>query len=51
VEAATFGQLPLTGHKDPFNRMLIWQTISRILILISKDYQFENYQEYGLRTL
>jgi PIN domain nuclease of toxin-antitoxin system len=51
VEAATFSQLPLTGHKDPFDRMLIWQTISRDLILISKDYQFENYQEYGLKIL
>jgi len=51
VEAATFYQLPLSRHKDPFDRMLIWQAISRELVLISKDVQFENYQEYGLETL
>jgi len=51
LEAATFCQLPLTLHKDPFDRMLIWQAISRNLVLISKDRQFDKYQEYGLKTL
>jgi PIN domain nuclease of toxin-antitoxin system len=51
IEAATFCQLPLTRHQDPFDRMLIWQAISRGLVLISKDCQFDKYQEYGLKTL
>ncbi len=51
MEAATFCQLPLTRHKDPFDRMLIWQAISRGLVLISKDCQFDKYQESGLKTL
>lgn len=51
IEAATFHQLPLIQHKDPFDRMIIWQAISKELILISKDGQFESYQQYGLQTL
>jgi len=51
VEAATFCQLPPTQHKDPFDRMLIWQAISQDYILISRDSQFTIYSEYGLKTL
>jgi PIN domain nuclease of toxin-antitoxin system len=51
MEAATFYQLPPTQHKDPFDRMLIWQAISQDCILISKDSQFAIYSEYGLKTL
>ena len=51
-EAASFFQLPLpTKHKDPFDRMLIWQAISKKLTLISKDTQFQNYEKYGLKTI
>ena len=50
-EAALFYQLPRITHKDPFDRMLIWQAISRNLILISKDTQFENYNQYGLNII
>jgi len=50
-EAALFYQLPKLLHKDPFDRMLIWQAISHHLIFISKDNQFENYQEYGLKIV
>ncbi len=51
IEAASFHQLPLIQHKDPFDRMLIWQAISRGLALISKDSQFEDYQKCGLQIL
>ena len=50
-EAALFYQLPRISHKDPFDRMLIWQAISHNLILISKDTQFENYSQYGLQII
>jgi PIN domain nuclease of toxin-antitoxin system len=50
-EAALFYQLPKLEHKDPFDRMLIWQAISNDLILISKDSQFDNYSQYGLNAI
>jgi len=50
-ESATFYRLPKQEHKDPFDRMLIWQAISNNLILISKDSKFESYREYGLKTV
>ncbi|MDR1232614.1 MAG: hypothetical protein LBK61_14580, partial [Spirochaetaceae bacterium] len=37
-ETITFHKLPLKGnHKDPFDRMLIWQAITNDMILLSKD--------------
>ncbi|MFZ2168983.1 MAG: type II toxin-antitoxin system VapC family toxin [Methylococcaceae bacterium] len=50
-EAALFYQLPKLAHKDPFDRMLIWQAISRDLVLISKDSQFNHYRQYGLQCI
>jgi len=49
-EAATFYQLPLI-HRDPFDRMLIWQAISTKLILVAKDSEFTAYAKYGLQTV
>ena len=44
--------LPLmSNHKDPFDRMLIWQCISNKMILISRDKKFEAYKEFGLQLL
>ncbi len=48
-EVASFYRLPKMAHKDPFDRMLIWQAISRNLVLLSKDERFEQYNEYGLK--
>jgi PIN domain nuclease of toxin-antitoxin system len=48
-EAAWFYQLPKLAHKDPFDRMLIWQAISHNLVLISKDSQFSHYDKHGLQ--
>lgn len=47
-EAASFHRLPRIGHKDPFDRLVIWQTIQRDIFLISADRQFNAYQEHGL---
>ncbi len=48
-EAASFHRLPRIGHKDPFDRLIIWQAIQRDFFLISADRQFSAYQEHGLK--
>jgi PIN domain nuclease of toxin-antitoxin system len=50
-DAATFHQLPRFQHKDPFDRMLVWQSICQNLTLLSKDPDLRQYQPYGLRVL
>ena len=48
--AMTFHELPLKRtHKDPFDRMLIWQAITKNMTLISKDELFDQYRKDGLR--
>ena len=50
IDAVTFFKLPIqTGHKDPFDRLLIWQAIENNLIFITKDKKIEQYRENGLR--
>ncbi len=47
---ASFYKLPLIpGHKDPFDRMLIWQAIQSNAILLSADAEFPKYQPVGLK--
>ena len=48
---STFYKLPLTTHRDPFDRMLIWQAIQMNLTLVSKDSRLQQYEEFGLKTL
>ena len=50
-EAETYGNLLENTHTDPFDRMLIWQAISRKMVLISKDSHFEKFVPDGLRLL
>ena len=51
-EAITFHELPLKeNHKDPFDRMLIWQAICNDLTMISKDDFFEQYRKDGLKLV
>ena len=50
-ESASFYQLPKVKHKDPFDRMIIWQAIQQPLVLISKDVGFPEYKEFGLKVL
>jgi PIN domain nuclease of toxin-antitoxin system len=45
---ATYYQLPRIGHKDPFDRMLIWQAISQDWHLMSRDSSLTAYQKSGL---
>lgn len=50
-EAVTSKDLTENTHLDPFDRMLIWQAISRGLVLISGDREFERFKPDGLRLL
>ena len=51
-EAITFHELPLKEkHKDPFDRMLLWQAITKNMTMISKDEQFEQYKKDGLKLI
>ena len=51
-ETITFHELPLKGkHKDPFDRMLIWQAITKNMTLISKDELFHQYKNDGLKLV
>ena len=50
-DVITFYKLPGLKHKDPFDRLIIWQAIRRDLPLISKDKIMEDYQKFGLVTL
>lgn len=48
---STFHRLSATYHRDPFDRMLIWQAMQSDYILISKDELVSKYQSEGLRVL
>jgi PIN domain nuclease of toxin-antitoxin system len=51
-ETITFHELPFKkDHKDPFDRMLIWQAITKDMTLISKDKLFEQYKKDGLKLI
>lgn len=49
--AASFHQFPKIEHKDPFDRIIIWQTIKEKMILISKDKQMDAYERFGLKLV
>ena len=49
---ASFHRLPLAeGHRDPFDRLLIWTALQRNLTLISKDRRMSGYSNQGLQLL
>ncbi len=41
--------LSKTVHKDPFDRMLAWQAISRNLTLVSTDHSMAEFEGFGLK--
>jgi len=52
VESISFHELELKdNHKDPFDRMLIWQAITRNMMIISRDRLFEQYKKNGLNCI
>jgi PIN domain nuclease of toxin-antitoxin system len=51
-EAVQCHALPLKeNHQDPFERMLIWQAVSRGMIMISKNKLFAQYKKDGLKLI
>ncbi|GAB1455090.1 type II toxin-antitoxin system VapC family toxin [Spirochaetota bacterium] len=48
-DALGYINLKESTHKDPFDRMLIWQCINRNIIMISKDTEFPKFVPYGLK--
>ena len=50
-EAASHVDLMEDTHFDPFDRMLIWQAISRNLTLVSGDKEFKLFVKDGLKLL
>ncbi len=51
-ESSTYNDLTYyEDHKDPFDRMLIWQAIHRKMVILSKDENFKKYKEDGLKVV
>jgi PIN domain nuclease of toxin-antitoxin system len=48
---STYHRLTTTYHKDPFDRMLIWQAIQSNYRLISKDENVSKYVSEGLQVI
>jgi PIN domain nuclease of toxin-antitoxin system len=46
-----FYKLPIKEHKDPFDRMIIWQCIKNGYTLLSRDTKFDEYKKYGLKYI
>jgi len=49
-ELVSFYKLPIE-HRDPFDRLMIWQCIQSDLLFASVDSEIEKYQKYGLKIL
>jgi PIN domain nuclease of toxin-antitoxin system len=49
--ASTFYKLARTTHKDPFDRLVMWQAIKKNVTLITKDKGIGSYRKLGLKTL
>lgn len=47
--ASSFHKLPRLGHCDPFDRMIIWQSINSDMTIISKDEKFKDYIPHGVK--
>jgi PIN domain nuclease of toxin-antitoxin system len=48
-DSSSFHLLKSVHHKDPFDRMLIWQAIRNKFTLISADEQINKYASEGLK--
>ncbi len=47
--ATSYKLMWVETHKDPFDRMLIWQALRNDLTIISKDVIFDKYTPLGLK--
>jgi len=51
AEAAAFHRMPVTVHRDPFDRLIAWQAISRSMCLVTRDIGLRSSHLKGLRTV
>lgn len=51
ADAASFYRLPREAHRDPFDRMLVWQAIRSGRHLVTADAALKAYETHGLRIL
>lgn len=51
ITAGSYHQLSAAYHRDPFDRMLIWQAIQNSFQLISKDSTVKKYKSEGLQVI
>lgn len=49
-ELISFHRLPIE-HRDPFDRIMIWQCINNDLFFLSVDGAAPHYEKYGLKIL
>jgi PIN domain nuclease of toxin-antitoxin system len=48
---STFYKLPSENHKDPFDRLLIWESIQKGFHVLTKDTEFKKYEKFGLKII
>ena len=51
ADSCSYHHLKASYHKDPFDRMLIWQAIRNNYILVSADKVINKYRSEGLNIL
>ena len=51
ADSCSYHHLKASYHKDPFDRMLIWQAIRNNYILVSTDKVINKYRSEGLNIL
>lgn len=52
AETAASFDLPRNhDHRDPFDRMLVWQAMRESAVLVSRDRAMASYEAFGLRLL
>ena len=49
--ASSYYKLPKSKNKDPFDRMLAWQAINKDCYLLTKDQDFADYKDHGLKII
>ncbi len=49
-DLVSFYQLAVE-HRDPFDRIMIWQSIRKDIPFLSSDSKVKNYEKYGLRLV
>lgn len=49
-DLATSHLLPfIENHKDPFDRLIVWQCIRNDIVLVTADIRLRGYESYGLK--